>query len=106
MARIEGFAEGDRAWSAWCCITDGYPAGAAIAKTTIREVVMLLPEIGLVRYVEDYGGAIPPHVVGFSETLHRTQQEARERCAAEIRRAAERLSRQADELAEPVVVTV
>lgn len=106
MTRIEGFAEGDRAWSAWCSITDGCPAGAAIAKASVHEVVVMLPEIGLVRYLKDYDGTIPPYVIGLSETLHRTQREAEERCAAEIRRAAERLSRQADELAEPVVVTV
>jgi hypothetical protein len=103
MTKIEGFNEGDRAWSAWCSISEGYPAGAAAAKSYVYEVVVMLPEIGLVRRVEGNGD---PYVVTMSERLHRTQREAREWCAAEIRRGAARLERQAAELVEPRVVSV
>lgn len=101
MRKIEGFAEGERAWSAWCCVKDGYPASAAIANATIQEVVVMLPEIGLLR--RDGG---EPYLIAFSETLHKSPQGAREWCASQIRTAAGRLAQQAADLAEPRVVSV
>lgn len=56
-------------------------------------------------YVRD-GGGREPRVSGFGETFHQTRQQAREWAAAELRRSAANLYRQAEEVAEPRVVTV
>lgn len=74
---------------------------AAKAFVYLREVEFVLPADGIVRG-ED--GVV--RTLYYAEAIFQTQQEAREAAAATIRKAAESLMRQADELAEPRVVTV
>lgn len=100
--KIEGFMDGETAFVAVVFINDGYGRDAATASVYVRPATVLLAEAGIVR--EDWRQ--DARVLGVGETLHRTQQEARAWAAAEIRRSADSLRRQADELAEPRVVTV
>jgi hypothetical protein len=98
--KIEGFKDGEKAWMAAVYIHDGYGRGPASAGVYVREATVILAEAGIIREGAE------PRIVGVGETLHRTQQQAREWAAAELRRSAANLYRQAEEVAEPRVVTV
>lgn len=67
----------------------------------MTEVRVVMPEEGIVKT-----GSGEVRAVLFGSTLHATMQEAREAAAARIREHAERLLKDAAELAEPRVVTV
>ena len=99
--KIEGFSDGDRAWAASVYVKDGLGSEPASALAYANEVTVVMAAGGIVQ--ED---GRPPRVSGVGETFHQTQQQAREWAAAELRRSAANLYRQAEELAEPRVVTV
>jgi hypothetical protein len=75
--------------------------GVTGATSHLSQVEVVLPEHSIVR--PGFGPARP---VLYGATLHDTMQEAREAAAARIRQHAAALMRQADDLAEPRVVTV
>jgi hypothetical protein len=97
--RIAGFKDGDRAWAASVYVKDGLGSEPASALAYAHEVTVVMAA-----GVQEDGR--PPRVSGVGETFHPTQQQAREWAAAELRRSAANLYRQAEELAEPRVVTV
>jgi hypothetical protein len=99
--KIDGFQDGDRAWGAVVFVKDGGGRDPARATTFVQEVTIVLADGGVVR--ED---GRPPRISGFGETFHKTRQAAIAWSVAEIRRSADALYRQAEELAEPRVVTV
>jgi hypothetical protein len=100
--KIEGFSDGDRVWLAAVYVTDGVLGEPASAGVFTREATVLMADAGIVR--ED--GRQDARVIGFGETVHGSRQAAISWVAAEIRRSADNLYRQADELSEPRVVTV
>lgn len=99
MRTINGFENGQTAWSAFVYVRDGGD-GPATASVHIREVTVLIAADGIIRCGDS------ARAIGVGETLHHTQSEARAWAAAEIRVSVENLRRQADDLADPVVVTV
>lgn len=99
--RIEGFGDGDRAWAAAVYVRDGGGREPAAATVYVHEVAIVMAAGGIIQ--ED---GREPRVSGVGETFHQTQQQAREWAAAELRRSAANLYRQAEEVAEPRVVTV
>jgi hypothetical protein len=99
--KIEVFNDGDRAWAAAVYVQDGYGGEPASAAVYIHEVTVVMPAAGI---VQDAGRSV--RVMGVGETFHRHRQDAVAWAAAQIRRSAANLYRQAEELAEPRVVTV
>jgi hypothetical protein len=99
--KIEGFKDGDRVWAAVVYIKDGVGDEPAKAVVFVAPATILLAAGGIVQ--ED---GRDPRIGGYGETYHLTRQAAHEWAAAEIRRSADNLYRQAADLAEPRVVTV